>query len=389
MELRYIRKLNNIEGAEFFMGKSIKDQTEKELSNIELSIQNAYNILLTTLVEKEKMDELTPEQIIKIVGETSLLKEGKICMRFKYDEECKKAKLIVSGTQPSISGKSMDFELDGTALREVIDRTNNKSLSIANKKLEEFAEKGVGEISLSNREEVIRFRRNKENLPYLIGGELSDNDGLTDLQVICPYSTISDMMDLQIQIAEMTPEQVEKFNHKVPPVQVKTHKYRYSKVDGGYVCTVFDFEIDGKKYHVKNDNWSNFADYTVLWEGEEENYPETAIGLTSSYSEYADDQDSVNINSVIEFINQNSNRFSEYLNRWACRADCCGRFPLEHIEEFCKSIMIMDPESILRELKGKDTQVLEEVFIEDVVTKAAEKKALTEKEKKAFDLLSE
>lgn len=374
--------------------------TERVLPASELSIQNSYNTLLTTLAEKAKTDELTPAQIMTLIRESSLSRDGKNYMRMLQDEKTKGTKLLVSIAHPVIRGESMDIELNGTTLKEIIDKANHSSLSEANRQLEEFTQSGIGEISVSSNwktdnrfryssENVIGVIGDEDNSPYLTGGELSDNAGLTDLQVKCPYDIISDMMYIQSQIAEMTPEQIEKFNHRSEPVEVKEHHYRYGRVDGYYSRTVYDFEINGEKYHIKGADWTNGGRYTVVWRGEEENYPETAMGLSSSYSEWARHQSGVNIDSVIEFINQNPNRFSKFLDEHAKGQDCCGLFPAPHIERLCRDIMRMETESELKKAKEQDMQYPDEAFLGEVVGRATAKKVLTEQEKGAQDLLAE
>ncbi len=373
--------------------------TQKVMPSSQQEMNDAYNMLLATLAEKSKSEELTPEQIVEILRESSLSENEKNYIRMLQDEETEKSKLIISVAHPVIRGKTLDIEIDGTELNEIIYSANTKSLSEANKQLEEFAQGGIGEVSvLSNwrtdnrlrysSENVIGAIGEEENAPYLIGGELSDNAGVTDLQVKCPYNTISDMMYLQSEVAEMTPEQIEQFNHKAKPVQVKDHHYKYGRADGYYSRTVYDFEINGEKYHIKGADWTNGGNYTVVWKGEEENYPETAMGLSSSYSEWARHQSGVNIDSVIEFINQNPNRFSKFLDDHAKEQDCCGRFPAPHIERVCRDIMRMETESELEKSKN-DLQYPDESFLGEVVGRATAKKILTEQEKGAQDLLAE
>ena len=112
------------------------------------------------------------------------------------------------------------------------------------------------------------------------------------------------------------------------------------------------------------------------------------MGLSSSYSEWARHQSGVNIDSVIEFINQNPNRFSKFLDDHAKEQDCCGRFPAPHIERVCRDIMRMETESELEKSKN-DLQYPDESFLGEVVGRATAKKILTEQEKGAQDLLAE
>ena len=182
----------------------------------------------------------------------------------------------------------------------------------------------------------------------------------------------------------MTPEQIKEFNSKAESVQVEEHCYRFGRVDGYYTRHVYDFNIHGEQYHIKYADWTNGGSYTVVWKGEEKNYPEKAIGLSSSYSEWARDRRGVSLGDTIKFIRENPMRFSEYYDEMAKNCDSCGRFPTSHIERMCKDIMIMQPESKLREIKERDLQ-----NIEELLKSANDRKNLEEKERKAQELLTE
>lgn len=372
--------------------------TQKVLPISEEKMQKAYDVLLADLDKKSQLDKLTPEQIVERLDESALSQNGKNYISISEDEESKKAKLLISVPHPVIRNESMDIELDGTKLKEIMDCANSNSLDEANKQLELITQKGIGEASVYNGYKLTeRFRHSLEknilgslgeenDSPYVIGGELSRKAGLIDLKVKCPYTVISDNMQLESEVVDMTPEQVQQFNHKAEPVQVAEHCYSYGRVDGFYNRSVLDFEINGEKYHIKGADWTNGGTYTVIWKGEEKNYPETAIGLSSSYSEWARNQRGVDKSSVIAFISENPKRFSEYYDSHAKNSDSCGLFPTRHIETLCEEIMEMSPES---ELKGKEIQYPEDEFLQKVVDSATARKTLSEKEKDAQGLLKE
>ena len=187
----------------------------------------------------------------------------------------------------------------------------------------------------------------------------------------------------------MTPEQIKKFNNKAEPVHVEEHRYRFGRIDGYYTRHVYDFNINGEQYHIKGADWTNGGSYTVVWKGEEQNYPEKAMGLSSSRSEWARNQRGVSFGAVIKFISENPMRFSEYYDKIAEDCDSCGRFPTPHIENMCKDIMRMPRESKLREIKEIDLQNSKEDFIDELLKSVNDKKDLKEKERKAQYLLTE
>ena len=189
-------------------------------------------------------------------------------------------------------------------------------------------------------------------------------------------------MYLERKIAEMTPEQIEIFNHGIKPSEVKKHSYSYAKVDGYYRRRVYDFEVNDEIYHIRDGNWTNGGFYTVVWNGEEENYPDTAMGVTSSHSMWASAQRGVNMQSMIEFIYQNPNRFKELYKQVAGRQNACGLFPSPHIESIIKHVMQMPTESKMKEMQ-------EEQYATEVAKMAEQEAMLEEKAEKVQELLEE
>ena len=364
-------------------------------------IEKACNEFLENIENKSKTEGITPEIFIDELAKSKLSENGRNKVMIMQDDETKKEELVVSTKNPIICREELNIKVDGTKLKELIDSINNESLSKANKKLEECANDGIGEISIFNNwRGDCRYSRNSENIlgniseeensPYLTGGELSNNFGLTDLKVKCPYKVIStDRIYLDEKIAEMTPEQIKKFNNKAEPIEVEEHCYKFGRVDGYYTRHVYDFNINGEQYHIKGADWTNGGSYTVVWKGKEQNYPEKAMGLSSSHSEWARNQRGVSMGAVIKFISENPMRFSEYYDKISGDYDSCGCFPTQHIESVCKDVMEMLPESKLREIKERDSQNSNESFIDELLKSANYKKELKEKERKAQDLLTE
>ncbi len=382
------------EEKEKFINNQILLKKKKEMKKV-------YNEFLENIENKSKTEEITPEVFIDELVKSPLSKNGRNELMIMQDEKTKKEELVVSTKNPIIWGEELNIKVDGTKLKELINSINNESLSKANKELEECANAGIGEIStFNNWKTVNRFSESSENIlgaineeensPYLTGGELSSSGGLTDLKVKCPYNVISkDRIFLDEEIAEMTPEQIKKFNNKAEPVHVEEHRYRFGRIDGYYTRHVYDFNINGEQYHIKGADWTNGGSYTVVWKGEEQNYPEKAMGLSSSRSEWARNQRGVSFGAVIKFISENPMRFSVYYYIFAEDCDSCGRFPTPHIESMCKDIMRMPRESKLREIKEIDLQNSKEDFINELLKSANDKKELKEKERQAQDLLTE
>ena len=154
-----------------------------------------------------------------------------------------------------------------------------------------------------------------------------------------------------------------------------------------------DFEIDGKKFHIRDADWTNGGGYTIMWPGDEENYPEEGLGFSSSYSEWARAQCGVDKEWLIGAISQNPSRFAKYCNENKRRSDCCGLYPTENIEYIFKTIMQMEPESKLRtrqsEIEESDQSNEEKAFAERIVENATERLDARKKDEAAKELLSE
>ena len=373
--------------------------TANLLPEIQKNMQLSYDELLAEFMKKSKKEKITPEEIYKEVHKSKLLKNEKNSIRLLTNEDEEKISLEITVTNPVVIGDRITFEIDGSKLKEIMDLANEGSLNEAKKKIEEFTQTKIGEISIINDYKTkTRFRYSHENVIGTIGdGEdtpfltkISNNYlDLTDFQVKGPYDTINDQMRIIPETAEMTPEQIEQFNHNSEPVKFKTHTYRFGRVDGYYNREVYDFELNGEKYHIKGADWTNGGSYTVVWKGEEKNYPETAIGICSSYSEWARNQCGIDKEKALDFISKNPMRFLKFYDKWANKSNSCGLFPTTHIESICKDIMEMEPESKLRELSEKVSQIHDMDFVQEVANKAIIRKKLEDKEKGAKELLAE
>ncbi len=370
--------------------------TQKIFPSKHKEIVDAYNKLLKTLMQEVNIKELNPEQIVELISESNLSDDGENYLRMIQDQETKKSKLIVSVPHPVIRIKFIDIELDGSNLKTIIDKINHNSLTEANNLLENYAQEGIGEVSVLYDTNFQYHSKNpigkigkEEDSPFLIGGEISDDLGLTDLQMICPYSLISDELDLQNYKAEMTPEQIQQFNHKFESSPIKKHYYTFSDVAGYYDREVLDFELNGEQYHIRSADWTDGGSYSLIWKGEDKNYPDKAMGLSSSHSDWAYKQRGVNKEAAINFISQIPMRFSKFFDENSSGLDCCFCYSAANLDVMCREIMMMQPESKLRETQEKSQQCSNDNFLEEVVESASLKKTLINQEKDAKDLLEE
>ena len=355
------------------------------------AIQKLYNELIENLKQRcEEEEIIMPRDVIDIVKKSSLIGDTENYINVKVDDESKKSKAIISIPHPVYRNEFSKVEIDGEELRNIIELANNNSLEKAKSKLDEITRKGIGDVSVKHNYAVsARFRGSEEdivgvigdepNSAYVLGGKMLSSGVLSDLIVKMPYCAIyyngiyNGGIGLHNRKIEMDEDQVAEFNHSKDELIFGTHNYRYGRVDGTYYKTVYDFNIGEEKYHIKEGNWTNGGRYTVIWKGEEANYPEVAVGISGSNSEWASSQCGVDEKGLIKFIQANPQRFSELFDRSAKRYDSCGVFPKMHLETLCSRIIEMLPESELRRKKEQD-------FIDIVQNLANKKSELIKKE---------
>lgn len=373
---------------------------EKIASILEKDIAQSYEEF-TEKIEKEMQEEiLTPEAFIEALKKTKLSQNERNSIIISEDEENQKTKLVVYVYSPDIR-ENIAIELDGTKLKSIIDSVNSNSLSKAQEQLRQLVESGMGEISVCDNYDVEEYedynRRifgalNKdEKSPYLIGGEVDENYGVTDLQIKVPYSIVSNSALLGINTAGMTEEQIKAFNKKAEAVDVQEHTYTDNSADGYHTGYVYDFEAGGEKYHMENINWLNGGRYSIIWKGEETSCPKKAIGLTSSNSKLDNQQTGVREDTVIRFIKSNPTRFSEYYDSHAKARNNCGVFEKYYIEAICQDVMKMPTESTMRS-KQEDIGIPDsenDEFLDNIANSAKQKTELKDKKDKAVALLKE
>ena len=338
--------------------------------------------------------KIMPHDVIDVVRNADIVNNGENCINMKKDDESGKTKAVLSIAHPIYFKKYQDVELDGEELKEIIELANNNSYEDAQRKLEEIAQKGIGEISTTcNYATLARFeyRDIKPDVigtigegtkaPYLIGRKELSNGEIPDFKCIMPYETIyykgtyADGIGKKFIELEMNENQVKEFNHKEKEIDVNTHSYRYGRADGYYRRKVYDIPLNGEIYHLKTADWTNGGSYIVMWKGDDENYPEEALGISGSHSEWASSQCGVDETDIIRFIKNNPNRVQRIVDANVGKCDCCGLFPTEHIESLCVRAMHMPTES--------------ELIIDNIQNLASKKADLQNKERDAKKLLEQ
>ena len=357
-------------------------------------IQNQYDEMIESLKQKCEETKIMPHDVIDVVRNADIVNNGENCINMKKDDESGKTKAVLSIAHPIYFKKYQDVELDGEELKEIIELANNNSYEDAQRKLEEIAQKGIGEISTTcNYATLARFeyRDIKPDVigtigegtkaPYLIGRKELSNGEIPDFKCIMPYETIyykgtyADGIGKKFIELEMNENQVKEFNHKEKEIDVNTHSYRYGRADGYYRRKVYDIPLNGEIYHLKTADWTNGGSYIVMWKGDDENYPEEALGISGSHSEWASSQCGVDETDIIRFIKNNPNRVQRIVDANVGKCDCCGLFPTEHIESLCVRAMHMPTES--------------ELIIDNIQNLASKKADLQNKERDAKKLLEQ
>lgn len=396
---------------------------EKVLPEVEAHVKGLYQEFFTDLKQRMENGDISAKEFKDLLADSELIKDGNGIYIYD-DDETKKPVLCLSTGNP-ITMASMHIEMDGEELNSVIDTINKNELDKAKEQIDAITKKGIGETQILHDYNEYRFQYSEdksgvlgvlgeeEDSPYIVGGKLIDGTflrpgrQLTDLEIKVPYKVLlKDVRDFQCvkEVQGMTPEQIQQFNHGVENIKTYEHSYTYGRVDGYYSRNVLDFEIDGKKYHIRDADWTNGGWYTIMWSGDEENYPEEGIGFSSSYSEWARAQSGVNEEWLMGAIAENPSRFAKYYDEYKDISDSCGRFPTKHIERIYREIMQMEPESKLRarqsEIAESDqskeekafvgpNQPNEEAFAERIVENATERLDARKKDEAAKELLSE
>ncbi len=377
----------------------------KVFPEVEARIKGLYQKFFTDLKKRMENGDISVEEFKDLVDNSELIENGNQISIYD-DDETNKAVLVVWTGNP-ITGETMNIEMDGEELKSIIDTINKNGLEKAKKQIDTMTKKGIGETQIlddyakygykipDGEDKVLGVLSEEKDSPYIVGGYLDKAGKLTDLEVKVPYSVIlSNMVNFQIwdERQGMTPEQIKQFNHSAEKIETSEHSYTYGRVDGYYSRDVLDFEIDGKKFHIKSADWTNGGGYTIMWSGDDENYPEEGIGFSSSYSEWARAQRGVNKEWLMEAIAENPSRFAKYYDENKDISDSCGRFPTEHIEKIYSQIMQMEPESILRTRQSElaePGQSNENAFAERIVENATERVNVRKKDEAAKELLSE
>ena len=397
---KYIELCNEDEGNKFEVFA-----IEKSSFELKRKVQEKYDEFIKILRQEK---ELTPSRIEQIRDELGLDEE--LCLSTSTDgtkEFCKTEMLNKTIMQ------NIDVKIDGKEYRELINIANENSRKIAEKKLEEAAKKGIGNIRLASsytRERnyqvelaeqkglnVVGTEGKEQDSLYIVSGKkhrdymVKDERGYKPyyMKVVVPYYVMGENgLYTTIEKIEMNDEQIAEFNNAKEFPEVKSHSYQYGKIDGYYNSKVYDFIVEGEQYHVKDADWSNGGRYTVAWKDQDIDHPESAIGITCSHSEWARNQFGVDEEFLIFLISQNPRRFSKFIEENKKDENCCGHFSLNHIDDLLEEIMQMPTED---ELERKE---IEEIYglpeeVEEIYELAQEKEELEEKAEKSIELLQE
>lgn len=370
-----------------------------------------YKELIAELKEKMDKGEITAEEFIEILDNSSLItKENRISIG--KDEETGKAILNVS-EYDSDAEEYSTVNIDGQELNDIIDQINEQEKRRAKEKIEEITEQGIGETKVLHdyyyynlrdednfrgiKNEVMGVLNEEENSPYVLGGKLTEDNGLTELRVEVPYREIvKDVENFYLlrQIEKMTPEQIERYNHKSE--QMKELKEKYEKGDyNAYRIPIF--KVNDEEYSITKGDYGNGGVYTILKKKAEKNFSREALGVDNTHSKWGSVKRAVKEQSLLEIIAENPRRFAQYYAEHKGETNCCGRYPTETIDYLLRDLMGMEPESVLTKKELEEQRKAGESLKEDseskfesaILKSAEEKERLEEKEKQAKELLQE
>ena len=374
-------------------------------------VEKFYKELIAELKEKMDKAEITAEEFLEILDNSSLItKENRISIG--KDEETGKAILNVS-EYDSDAEEYSTVNIDGQELNDIIDQINEQEKRRAKEKIEEITEQGIGETKVLHdyyyynlrdednfrgiKNEVMGVLNEEENSPYVLGGKLTEDNGLTELRVEVPYREIvKDVENFYLlrQIEKMTPEQIERYNHKSE--QMKELKEKYEKGDyNAYRIPIF--KVNDEEYSITKGDYGNGGVYTILKKKAEKNSSREALGVYNTHSKWGSVKRAVKEQSLLEIIAENPRRFAQYYAEHKGETNCCGRYPTETIDYLLRDLMGMEPESVLTKKELEEQRKAGESLKEDseskfesaILKSAEEKERLEEKEKQAKELLQE
>lgn len=363
--------------------------------NDELSLE--YEQLMEELNEMEKSGELNLIAFKDKLVASKILNDHRNSVNIHRNDEDDSIKMNIyvplsrnlrfrnkeRGTITEVS--DLKVSLDATELASFIDKVNEMSKDNAQSQMNSIIENGIGEIKLARNDydmnrkieysdkDILGFLRESVNSPYII------YNGINELSATVPYYCINERLGMSKYKIEMDEEEIEKFNSKNELPEINEHSYSFGRIDGYYMRDVLDFMLDEEVIHIKEADWTNGGWYTVIWKEQDKDYPDKAMGISTSTSEWARCQSGIDEKVFIKFVCQHPLRFKKYYEKIARGSDCCGCFPAPYIETICKDILRMPTE---REL-------LEERFAQNIIDSAQEKEELTEKKSQAEELCND
>ncbi len=376
-------------------------------------LEKLYKELIAELKENMEKGEITAEEFLDILDNSSLITRGN---RISIGKDDKTGKAILNVSEyDSDAEEYSTVNIDGQELNDIIDQINEQERRKAKEKIEEITEQGIGETKVLHdyyyynlrdednfreiKNEVMGVLNEEENSPYVLGGKLTEDNGLTELRVEVPYREIvKDIENFYLlrEIEKMTPEQIERYNHKSE--QMKELKEKYEK--GNYnAYRIPIFKVNDEEYRVKLANYGNGGVYTVIRirKKGEKDFSREALGVDNTHSKWGSVKRAVKEQSLLDIIAENPRRFAQYYAEHKGDTNCCGRYPTETIDYLLRDLMGMEPESVLTKKELEEQRKAGESLKEDseskfesaILKSAEEKERLEEKEKQAKELLQE
>lgn len=261
----------------------------------------------------------------------------------------------------------------GSRLEEILSKLEENEKAKAEKINEELAKKGIGELRLTKDGKYMIDNNEVElcsdNLEY---------DKINDIGIgkKCKYYYDGIIIDNYV---DMTSEQRREFNNKNKANNINKRTICKDINGEQIIDNVTDFEVDNERYHLGNFGLDKNFRYSVFWkEQNDKEYPDEAVGIL-------DTQEEINEDSLISFIAQNPQRFSQLYNNNKSRINSDGKYNCIDYRELFNEIISMKPESKLLKSKMKN----DEEILENLVSCVETKKMLVQKEKQAKELMRE
>jgi len=304
--------------------------------------QEKYEQLLATLKGEEDLDQIK-KLVYEFFKDSRLEDWERIFYPCPEKEEAEKGEgylyILYSASVLEFS-RERGFRLPAEELTALVKAEERKEEERAMSKLEQLAESGIGNFSPSywENDSVLKDGEWKEvRVCYLEGEKYSHTNlrivdtGEGDLVAEACYRTFYGSTSV-----EMTREQVERYN---APRDLKIVQEKNLYTDIGECI----FAAGGETYHVRETGWSTHGGvYTIVWKEEDH---DRAIGLTTSRSEWARAVCPVDPRRIFRMAGAQPDRFRMFFEKQARESDCCGTFPLFHVEDAKRKLLLLPAEN--------------------------------------------